>query len=485
MADTILRFGTECQSVSPGDLSLTAARGVHRMSAPYEYELTLVARITGGLPAETIDELLVAPCHIEIAPDGPEPSEVHGVLTRIELLPMREEDEAVYRATLVPKLRRLELSYGSRIFQDATWPEIVASVLTEHSIEHELQLDEAYPTREYTVQYEESDLAFVQRLLEHFGIFYFFEQLPSGEKMIVADTNAKLLALAGSETIVYERDGEAAAAAALQNGAITDLSRTHAVQSSAIDLKDYNWRHPRVIPEGEAPADALSGYGTVHAYGEHIKDADEGAFLARVRGEELNAGRQVFTGASTVPKLMAGHRFALTGYPSGDLDQDYVVTEIEHVASHEGGRAEYHARFVAIPFEIPYRPPRVTAKPRIVGFMHATVDGAVDGMAAPIDDLGRYKLLMPFDRLAAPGGNASRWVRMAQASSGPSHGVHIPLHIGCEVALIHLGGDPDRPVILGAVPNTDTISPVTSGDSTKSRIRTRAGILIELEDDGP
>ena len=71
---------------------------------------------------------------------------------------------------------------------------------------------------------------------------------------------------------------------------------------------------------------------------------------------------------------------------------------------------------------------------------------------------------------------------MTQASSGPDYGMHLPLHIGCEVALIHVDGDPDRPVILGAVPNADTMSPVTQTEATKSRIRTRSGILIEMED---
>lgn len=481
MADG-LRFETECQSVQPGDLVLTHATGRHRLSAPYEYELTLSTSQPGGLPSETIDELLAMPCRVELGPDAIGAAEVHGVLDRVALAPMRTGNEAFYRATLRPRLSRLSLSYGSRIFQDKTWPEIVAAVLEEHAVVHELRLSQTYPTREYTVQYEESDLAFVSRLLEHFGIFYFFEQTPDGERVIVADDNRELVALEGHESIPYEANEQAADGAGLDTPAITQLGRAHEVRPGKVDLKDYNWRHPRVVPEAEAPADETSGAGTIHAYGEHIKDADEGAFLARVRAEELMSTREVYRGGCTIPGLSPGHRFALQGYPSGDLDQDYAVTETEHSFVREGGRTRYEKRFVAIPLGVPYRPPRETPKPRIVGFMHATVDGEVDGMAAPIDELGRYKLNLHFDRYTEPGGKASRWVRMAQASSGPSHGVHLPLHIGSEVALVHLGGDPDRPIILGAVPNTDTMSPVTQDEATKARIRTKAGILMEFED---
>ncbi len=485
MGDDTFRFDTDAEAVAPGDLILTAASGVHRLSQPYVYELTLVTREPGGLARETIDELLRAQCRVEVGPEGFEPAEIHGVLQRIELLPMRSGDEASYRATLTPRLARLERSYGSRIFQDQTWPEIVSAVLEEHGLEHELLLDETYPAREYTVQYEEHDLAFVSRLLEHFGLFYFFEQTPSGERIVIADANRAFVPLDGYASIPYALDGGAAAGAQLESGVITDLGRVHEAQPAQIALKDYNWRHPQVIPEGDAATDEASGYGTIHAYGDHIKDADEGAFLARVRAEERMAGREVFHGGTSIPRLGAGHRFALTGYPSGDLDQDYAITEVSQRFVREGGRSAFDGRVVAIPLAQPFRPPRVTPRPRVVGFTHATVDGEADGMAAPLDELGRYKLLFHFDRLAAPGGRASRWVRMAQSSSGPSHGVHIPLHIGCEVAVMHLGGDPDRPVILAAVPNNDTLSPVTQADATKSRIRTRAGILIELEDDGP
>jgi type VI secretion system secreted protein VgrG len=247
-------------------------------------------------------------------------------------------------------------------------------------------------------------------------------------------------------------------------------------------LEDYNWRTPTVAPEGEAAADAVTGYGTQRRYGDHIKDANEGARMAQVRAEELAVTREVYAGRSTLRALAPGDRFELRGYPIGDLDQEYVVTEIEQSSGVDADG--YAHRFGAIPYAVPYRPARATPKPRIEGFMHARVDGVTPGMAAPLDEQGRYKVVMPYDAFGTPGGNASRWIRMAQASSGMDYGMHFPLHIGIEIAVMHLGGDPDRPVIAGAIPNPDTASPVTVADATKSRIKTKSGILIEFEDAG-
>ena len=235
----------------------------------------------------------------------------------------------------------------------------------------------------------------------------------------------------------------------------------------------------------EHPADELTGRGSHWSYGEHYKDAAEGTLLAQVRAEEELCQRETYEANVHAPGLAPGQSFEALDMPVIDLGQQYLVTHsrLEIDSSAGQGTSDYTQNVTAIPFEMQFRPRRVTAKPRIPGFMHAVVDGEVHGTAAPIDEEGRYKVIMPYDRAAASGGKASRWVRMTQPSAGPDYGMHLPLHIGTEVAVIHMGGDPDRPVIMGSVPNIDTRSPVISGNATQSRIRTRANILFEFEDD--
>lgn len=490
MTADVMTFTTDHPAIDPGALDVLRVSGTHRLSGIYEYEIDLEATIDGGLPCEDIEQLLVKPCHLMVGRGETIPQEVHGVLRRVELLPMGEADVVHYRVTLVPQLWRATLAYGSRIFQNTdhldeglTWPAIVSLVLAEHGVAHELRLSATYPAREYTVQYDETDFVFVSRLLEHFGIFYFFEQRPEGEVMILADDPSVFKAHPDHEMIPYSlQPGEADLS---ETGSVSALGRVHEVRPAGVDLRDYDWRRPTALPGGEAPADEASGHGTVYQYGDHIKDAAEGADLAKIRAEQLMATRQVFRGRISIPSILPGHKFSLNGHPSGDLDIEYVVTEIAHAMAREESGAAFDKTFTAIPATVPFRSQREAPIMRVRGTTHAIVDGPTDGTAAPIDELGRYKLVFPFDRDAETGGRASRWVRMAQASTGAHYGIHFPLHIGCEVAIQHLGGDPDRPIIIGALPNADTVSPVTNEDATKSRIRTRSGILVELEDDGP
>jgi type VI secretion system secreted protein VgrG len=117
--------------------------------------------------------------------------------------------------------------------------------------------------------------------------------------------------------------------------------------------------------------------------------------------------------------------------------------------------------------------------------MNAVIDGEQRSTATPIDEEGRYRVVVPLDEVGTAGGRASRWARRAQPSAGDGHGVHFPLHIGTEVALAFTNGDPDRPVILGAVPNASAPSPVTSAYATQWRVHTASGVHIEVEDDAP
>ena len=139
--------------------------------------------------------------------------------------------------------------------------------------------------------------------------------------------------------------------------------------------------------------------------------------------------------------------------------------------------------FVAIPVAVQFRPRRVTQKPRLYGVIQGKIDAASDGVrTVPIDEHGRYKVLLPFDIGGAAGGKASRWIRMAQTASGSGFGMHFPLHVGTEVLLTHIEGDPDRPIIVGSVPNHETASPVTSANASQSKIATRHGITVTLDD---
>lgn len=277
-------------------------------------------------------------------------------------------------------------------------------------------------------------------------------------------------------------------------GFIGPMRRGTTPQTASLTIADYNWRVPYQDDDGlmterqiqlrvTQAVDEVTGNGSHQRYGDHFKDDAEGAWIAQIRGEEMMVDRVVCSAGVIAPGLAPGHRLETSGLPIAELDTEYVVRATTCELDTQADQTLVSQKVVLFPADAPYRAPRLTPKPRILGFMHAVIDGEVDSVAAPIDLHGRYCCLMPYDVVAQSGGRATRWIRMAQSSAGSGYGMHLPLHIGTEVLVIHLDGDPDRPVILGAVPNVDTMSPVVDANATQSRIKTRQNILFELEDD--
>jgi hypothetical protein len=186
----------------------------------------------------------------------------------------------------------------------------------------------------------------------------------------------------------------------------------------------------------------------------------------------------------------------MAGHYRGSYNQRYLIVEIEH----QGGQTEafatgtgddvtekerqltYSNAFTSIPASIQFRPECETPRPRFYGTMNAKVDAAGISPYAEIDDQGRYKVKLPFDQAGGEGGKASRWVRMVQPYAGADHGMHFPLHKGTEVLLTFVDGDPDRPIIAGAVPNAETTSVVTSLNATRNTIRSAGGNFLEMQD---
>lgn len=488
MHDTELRLEFESASsmVDPAEIGLRWLKGREALSEIYEYELELEVDVDGGLSDEVLEDLLRMPCRVRFG--GDDERELHGILRSVTVCNTTQPRPVSYRAVMVPKLWITSQTRRSRVFQDLSVSGIVTAILTDLGLEEgthfEWRTSREYPVSEYTVQYQESDLDLIHRLLEHHGIFYFFIQDPDTERLIFADDNRELTPIPDHETIPFTPgDGST-----LAEG-VTELTRHLTPQPAMVLLRDYNWRTPSVGLQAESAVDEKTGRGFVSLYGEHFKDPGAGDALATVRSQEMMSTRDVYEGRCRIVALAPGHRFELSSHPLMDLDKTYVVTEVEQTADarrgKEVGSLGYDKTFVAIPADVPFRPRRRTARPKIEGIMHARVDGELPGTAAPIDEFGRYKILFPFDLVGRPGGKASRWVRLAQPASGAGYGIHFPLHIGVEVAVSHIDGDPDRPIIMNSPPNAETRTPVSDANPTQSQIITQTGIRMTWDDDCP
>ena len=463
----------------------TVVRSIHgqeRVSGLFEVVLEVQPIGDKQLLEDALDEVLAKPASFGRSGGA---TLVYGIVRDVELVSATPADAPTYRLTLVPRLWRATQTARCRIFQDLTVPEIVEAVLESLAFapeDYALQLRETYAARDYVVQYEESDFDFISRLCEREGIFYFFDHGDGRDRVVFADANGAARSLPAHQGVGFAsgRGGHA--------HTVSRLGRRTRRVPERVDLLDYNWRAPALALSSTA---SVAG-GTTGAWtdtDEHYRDKATGDRLARVRAEEIAARRCVFEGASDIESLRPGDVLEVSGHLVAGLDRTLFVESITYDVNQRAIRASgepeasaFRNELVAIDATTPYRPSRTTHLPRIAGVVYATVDGPDMGAAAPIDAQGRYKLIFPFDTTQRGTGKATRWVRMAQGLSGVGFGIHFPLRVGAEVVLLHVNGDPDRPIIAGTTPNPVTASPVTQKNATQSVMQTNAGIRVELED---
>ncbi len=209
------------------------------------------------------------------------------------------------------------------------------------------------------------------------------------------------------------------------------------------------------------------------------------------------ARAEVYTGSGTAFFLRAGYTFALYDHPRASFDTKYLVTEVEHFGNQSARTAEmlrltglaglaedevYRVEVTAIPATVQFRAEQRAPWPRIYGTEHGVVDGEAESEYAQLDEHGRYLVRFAFDESGLPDGKASTRVRMMQPHGGGVEGWHFPLRKGTEVLLTFLGGDPDRPVIAGVVPNALKPSPITQANQTRNVIQTGGRNRMEIED---
>ncbi|MGH0034726.1 MAG: type VI secretion system Vgr family protein [Myxococcota bacterium] len=483
-----VRFAFVSEALEPDSFHVASFEGEEAISSLYRFEIELLSRET----APDIDAILEAPARLELD-DGTDVSRFHGLVTEFE---QREQGPvyARYRAVLRPRLCLATYRKQSQIHQETTVPDIVKTELANIDLNVGDLVDDRisgkYPEREYVVQYQETDHDFISRLMEHEGIFYFFEEGDSGEVLVLADANSATQEIRGGFTLPYIPPSGLESS---NTPCIRQLVGRQQRIPDKVILKDYNYRVPKVALEAESKP-LGEGKGFVTAYGDHFKTVQEGKALAQVRAEELAARKRLFVGESNCVRIRSGARYELTEHYRTDFDQEYLITEVRHrgvqplpeeIAGDPDAidRLDYGNDFTSLAADVPFRPARVTPKPRLDGVMNARVDAGGSGEYAEIDDEGRYKLVLPFDPVERDGGRASRYVRMAQPYSGAGYGMHFPLHKGAEVLVTCVDGDPDRPIICGTVPNPENQSPVTGANQTQAKIRTGGGNQITMEDE--
>jgi type VI secretion system secreted protein VgrG len=386
---------------------------------------------------------------------------------------------ACYHARVRPWLWFLEMTTDCRIFQNLSVPDIIEQIFSKYPMaSYGLMLNETHPTREYCVQYNETDLTFVRRLMEDEGIFHFFEHSSGEHKLIVADNDQAYTQRAGyKEVPFYPRDDQARR----ERDHLYEWRSTLDVRPGRFIQTSFDFEKPRAELETRrlAPLPHAQSDGEIYCYPACYVAVDHGNHLAQIRLEESQAAHKRMSGTGTVAGLGSGQTFSLTNYPRKDQNAKYLVLAVEHEiwadayrASSSGGEEEPYLCTIEVqPSAVPFRPPLVTPKPVMAGPETATVTGPA-GEEIWTDKYGRVKVQFPWDRLGKNDENSSCWVRVSQAWAGSGFGaIQIP-RIGQEVLIEFLQADVDRPIITGRVYDGTNMPPYElPSNATQSGIK--------------
>lgn len=460
------------------DLQVLEFSGREAISQPYRFELELVSEH----PDLDLESLLQRSAFLAFTADG---AGIHGQIHRAA---QGESGKRLtrYRLVIVPKLAYLAHRTNQRIFQHLSVPQIIALVLEEHGIldgvGHRFDLGPVlYPERDYCVQYDETDLQFIQRLCEEEGIHYHFRHSESGHMLVFGDDQTVFPQLA---PVAYQQDsGLVADAPVVKRFGVRIETRT-----GRVTRRDYDFEKPRLTLEAAVRSGAQPD----------LEDYDyPGRFADRERGKQLSQrvlerhrhDFEMAEGESDEARIVTGHFLPVTAHPRMDWNQLWLINEIHHEGKqpqvleestiHDSNPGApdafeqgYRNRFAATPWSVPFRPTLKHPKSRILGSQSAVVTGP-PGEEIHCDEYGRVKVQFFWDREGKANEHTSCWLRVSSSWAGDRYGgIAIP-RVGMEVLVTFLEGDPDQPLITGCLYHKENAVPYDlPANKTRSLFKT-------------
>lgn len=463
--------------------------GIEGLNKLFNFHITLLHSDTTLDPGR----LLSAPCRFEILREGGEAAVFSGYLDSVEQKG-RYGDFITCEVHLRPAFAKLERIVQSTIFLNKTVEEVLRDLLHSQqffSFPYEFNiLQTDYPRQEFSMQYQESIYEYASWRMEEQGIYFYFEEINGRDTVIFSDdphahkTGEDLLLqyrpVSGMEGNHFEE-------------VIHNFSLQQQSQPRQVVIRSCSWHNPNAVILGKATVDP-AGIGDVYLTNEYVETSEQAKRLARIRAQELQCRARIFHGASSVPLLRPGRVFRLAGHYCEAFNKNYLVTEIHHEGRQDAylhlklglpaqpgdEQLYYRNSFTCQEAERPFRPARTARRTSIPGVLHAFVAGEGSGKTAYMDEFGRYKLYFPFDVSGRSGGNCSCWIRRALPQVGKNSGLALPLQPGSEVLVTFENGNPDLPVITGALANAETGSVSSMSNPHMQGLRSAGGNSISI-----
>ncbi|GLT17063.1 type VI secretion protein VgrG [Vibrio zhanjiangensis] len=367
-----------------------------------------------------------------------------------------------YQITLVPQLWFLTQRQDCRIFQNKTAPDIIRHVFDDAGMsDYRFELAGQYQEKDYVLQYRENDHHFVQRLLAEHGMWFYFEHSDSAHTMVIVDSNDAIPELVSTPLnasylgpMLFHSQGGGVS----DKEHIFDLEQVHRALTGYVSYSDYNYLTPS-IPQGQDAEDKVNWDLQRYDYPGRYTSPDFGGQRSKEWMSEYKVDSHQIHASSNIMRLASGLSFEISEHPRSSVNRDYLMLSVMHsgdnprVHEEEGADAptHYQNQFVCLPRDVTYRAPKM-ASPVVDGPQTAVVVGPA-GEEIYTDELGRIKVQFHWDRYGQSDEHSSCWLRVSQSMAAPNWGaVYLP-RIGHEVVVTFLEGDPDRPLVTGAVYN--------------------------------
>lgn len=459
--------------------------GRESLSQPFQFQVEFQSQVEVLLSKDVIGQKVSIALH----PQGSsEPQYLHGRVNGLALQDMTDNGARVYKISVVPGLWFLSQAGTNRIFENKTSLDIVQDVIKAYGAFCPLQVktNKQYLTREYCVQFNESDLDFVQRLLAEDGINYYFTHAQNDHTLVLTDHGAGFTDCSERKVVVrgIAREGSGGVA-------VFDWRRSLQYHPQACEQIDYNQDTPKNFYKqriattstfSQVPAvNAVQNYGGYNfktgSNSCHDFDVDYNKLLTQHRMEALESRHDVGQGVSNCTSFRSGARFELVHSVASESGQ-YVLTSVSHQASNSvDGPDLYQNSFQCVPAKAPVRPQQLQLKRQMPGPQVAKVTALLaSGSSGDADPQRMVKVQFPWD-----GEHNSCKLRVLQSYAGSGWGASFVPREGQEVLVDFINGDPDRPIIVGAMYNKDNQGPKYT--STQSGWLTQSGNANELRFD--
>ncbi|MBD3667488.1 MAG: type VI secretion system tip protein VgrG [Kangiella sp.] len=450
----LIRVDTE---LGNDTLLLTKVVGHEALSMPYQFSLTCLSQLSAIDPNKLMGKAIDFSFELN---DGGERT-FNGIVCELRQRGKVSETLYQYELKVVPQLWLLSQRTNIRIYQHKTIPKIVEQLLSEHQVVFESKLTASYPVHEYCVQYQETDLDFVQRLLAEAGIFYYFKQQASQHQLILLDDKNQ-----------YESEGSALLSQSYGTLGSEHFSEWH-TSCQLLPIKytsnGYDFKNPtnslRSDSEHSENEVLDANNMEVYRYPGDYQNKGEGQAEAAKRLEAIQKHQLQVYAESNIRDLKVGHIYSIAKHENiNEVGNSYLVTKLEYYAEDDSyknsseSKQEIRNKAQLIPSDVQFRPDTNYQKPSVKGLQSAVVTGP-EGEEIYTDQYGRVRIQFHWDREGKKDENSSCWVRVSHQWAGAGFGgINIP-RIGQEVLVEFEDGDPDKPIITGRVYNARNMPP--------------------------